>query len=262
MASRNEILLRKDLGDGVTVLTMNRPHAYNSLSSELLAALQAAFDDIGEDATARCVVIEGAGAGFCSGHYLNEFRALTTSEQRRSLLEQCSRLMLSIVDCPKPVIAKVHGVASAAGCQLVASADLAFAASDARFATPGVNIGLFCHTPMVPLSRNISAKHAMEMLLVGDLVDAETALRFGLINAHVPRQDLQAKVLETATKIASKSSHVLKLGKQAFYRQLGMDLAGAYAHAVEAMVENMLAEDAEEGIAAFIEKRQPSWKDA
>ena len=176
-------------------------------------------------------------------------------------MAQCCRLMLAIVHHPRPVIAKVHGVATAAGCQLVASCDLALAASDAHFATPGVNIGLFCSTPMVALGRNVARKHAMEMLLTGEMMDAPTAERFGLINRHVPRAELDAAVLEMAGRIADKSMYTVRIGKEAFYRQLEMPLDEAYGYAAEVMVENMLAHDAQEGIAAFVDKRPPHWQD-
>ncbi|MBT5194436.1 MAG: enoyl-CoA hydratase, partial [Rhodospirillaceae bacterium] len=180
------ILLRRDRGNGIVHLTLNRPKSFNSLSSGLMAALQDEMDGIAEDPEARVVIIEGAGPGFCAGHDLKEVTSFETVEARRALMAQCCKLMLSVVHCPKPVIAKVHGVAAAAGCQLVASCDLAVAADEARFITPGVNIGLFCSTPMVALGRNVARKHAMEMLLTGEAMDAPTAHRFGLINRHVP----------------------------------------------------------------------------
>jgi len=255
------ILLREDLDGGVVRLTLNRPAAFNSLSSALMRELQGEFDAIRDEAGARVVILQGAGRGFCAGHDLKEVRALADTEARRALMRQCSTLMTTVVRSPKPVIAQVHGVATAAGCQLVASCDLAVAADDARFATPGVNIGLFCSTPMVALSRNVSRKHAMEMLLTGEMMDAATATRFGLINRHVPGADLAQAALDLAGKIAAKSSHTVKIGKEAFYRQLEMGLDDAYAHASEVMVENLLARDAEEGIAAFIDKRDPVWQD-
>ena len=255
------LLLREDLASGIVRLTLNRPAAFNSLSSALMAELQAELDAVRDDPQARVVIIEGAGRGFCAGHDLKEVRGLTDSDARRALMRQCSTLMTSIVHSPKPVIAKVHGIATAAGCQLVASCDLAVAADDARFATPGVNIGLFCSTPMVALSRNVSRKHAMEMLLTGETMDAPTAARFGLINRHVPSAALNDAALELAGTIAAKSSHTVKIGKEAFYRQLEMGLSDAYAYASEVMVENLLARDAEEGIAAFVEKRDPVWQD-
>lgn len=256
-----DILLRRDHDDGVVELTMNRPDAFNSLSSRLMSRLQDELDRLKSDASARSIVLAGAGHGFCAGHDLKEVRGLTTPDERRALMAQCCRLMTSIVRHPRPVIAKVHGVATAAGCQLVASCDLAIADDAARFATPGVNIGLFCSTPMVALGRNVSRKHAMEMLLTGEMMDAATAERFGLINRAVPADELDAAVLALAGQIASKSTHTIRIGKEAFYRQLEMPLDDAYTYAAEVMVENMLAHDADEGIAAFVEKRAPQWQD-
>ena len=255
------ILLTRDQG-GVRVLTMNRPRAYNSLSSELMTALEGALDAAEGDAAARVLVIEGTGLGFSAGHDLREVLAMDQASKREALIAQCSRLMTRIVRFPKPIIAKVHGMASAAGCQLVASCDMAVAASDARFSTPGVNIGLFCHTPLVALTRNVGRKHAMEMLLTGDPIDAETAVRFGLVNDHVPATELEAAVTALAARVASKSSHVIALGKALFHKQLEMDLNGAYEAASDAMVANLEADDAGEGIAAFVEKRPPEWRDS
>ena len=257
-----EVLLRRTHPGGIAVVTLNRPEAYNSLSTGLMEALIATLNELAEDAGARVIVLEGAGRGFSAGHDLKEVRGLASIDERRALMALCCELMVKVVRHPKPVIAKVHGAATAAGCQLVASCDLAIAASDARFATPGVNIGLFCHTPMVALSRNVARKHAMEMLLTGEMMDAETAARMGLINRYVPMAELDEAVLETAGAIASKSSHVLKIGKEAFYRQLELGLDEAYAYAAEVMVENMAARDAEEGIGAFVEKRAPKCHDA
>ena len=258
---RAPMLLREDAGDGIVVLTLNRPDAFNALSSDLMTVLQDELDALAEDPAARAIVIEGAGRGFCAGHDLKEVRALSSIEARKTLMAQCCRLMETVVNHPKPVIAKVHGIATAAGCQLVASCDLAIAASDARFATPGVNIGLFCHTPMVALGRSVARKHAMEMLLTGDMVPADKAREIGLVNRVVPAGELDDAVTALARQITSKSSYVVKIGKQAFYRQLEMNLSDAYAYASEVMVENMLARDAEEGISAFIEKRTPTWHD-
>lgn len=260
-AEADALLLRRNRGDDIVHLTLNRPGAFNSLSSGLMAALQDEVDRIAADATVRVVIIEGAGRGFCAGHDLKEVTSLTTVAARRTLMAQCCQLMLSIVHCPKPVIAKVHGVAAAAGCQLVASCDLAVADDDARFLTPGVNIGLFCSTPMVALGRNIGRKHAMEMLLTGEAMDASTAHRFGLINRHVQGSDLDDAAMHFAQLIASKSSYTLRIGKEAFYRQMDLGLEEAYAMAADVMVENMLAADAQEGMMAFIEKREPVWRD-
>ena len=262
MTVANEpILLSQDRGQGIVQLTMNRPKAFNSLSSELMSALQSAMDQIRDDSSIRLVVIEGAGPGFSAGHDLKEVTSFQTIEERQTLMEQCSRLMLSVVHCPKPVIAKVHGVAAAAGCQLVASCDLAVATNEAKFLTPGVNIGLFCSTPMVALSRNVTRKHAMEMLLTGEAMDASTAHRFGLINRHVPSNELDDAVMDFARLIVSKSAYTVRIGKEAFYQQMDMDLADAYKMASEVMVKNMLAADAHEGMTAFIEKREPVWGD-
>lgn len=260
-AEADALLLHRNRGDGIVHLTLNRPGAFNSLSSGLMAALQDEVNRIAADATVRVVIIEGAGRGFCAGHDLKEVTSLTTVAARRTLMAQCCQLMLSIVHCPKPVIAKVHGVAAAAGCQLVASCDLAVADDDARFLTPGVNIGLFCSTPMVALGRNIGRKHAMEMLLTGEAMDASTAHRFGLINRHVQGSDLDDAAMHFAQLIASKSSYTLRIGKEAFYRQMDLGLEEAYAMAADVMVENMLAADAQEGMMAFIEKREPVWRD-
>ncbi|MGI9412787.1 MAG: enoyl-CoA hydratase [Hyphomicrobiales bacterium] len=261
----SDILLRDD-SDGIVTLTLNRPKARNSLSEELLAALQNALDGIAGDDTVRAVIIASTGPAFCAGHDLKQMTARRSDPDRgrayfQLLLGQCSTLMQSIVRCPKPVIAQVHAIASAAGCQLVASCDLAVAGESAGFCTPGVHIGLFCSTPMVPLSRNVSRKHAMEMLLTGDTVSAERAAGFGLVNRVVPDADLAGETRAIAKQIASKSAHTIKIGKEAFYRQLEMDLAGAYDYASQVMTENMLARDAEEGIGAFIDKRDPEWED-
>jgi enoyl-CoA hydratase/carnithine racemase len=255
-----EILLRQD-DAGIATLTLNRPAARNGLSLALLEALSDELADIAADAAVRVVVLAANGPVFCAGHDLKEIRANRSLPFYRDTLERCARMMKGIVRLPKPVIAKVHGVATAAGCQLVASCDLAMVADSARFATPGVHIGLFCSTPMVALSRNVSRKHAMEMLLTGDLVDAETAVRFGLVNRAVPAETLDAEVDALARHIASKSSHTLAIGKEAFYRQLELDLDAAYEYTSEVMLTNLMARDAEEGITAFIEKREPVWRD-
>ena len=227
----------------------------------MIAALQAALDDAAVDDGVHAVVLAGAGGRiFCAGHDLKEFQDNDSPAFSKAVATQCSRMMQAIVALPKPVIAKVAGVATAAGAQLVAACDLAIAADTARFATPGVNIGLWCLTPMVAISRSIAPKHAMQMLLTGRLIDADTAVRFGLINEAVPAARLDETVDALAAEIAGKSSFTVALGKQAFYRQLGMDLASAYEYASEVVVRNMLAEDAAEGIAAFTQKRAPVWK--
>ncbi len=260
--ANEDILLREDRGP-VTWLTLNRPDAFNSLSTDLMARVQAELDALADDASCRVIVIAGAGRGFCAGHDLREVRGNQQDEPFiKTMLDQCSTMMQSIVNHPKPVIARVHGVATAAGCQLVASCDLAIAADSAKFATPGVNIGLFCHTPMVALGRNVSRKHAMEMLLTGELMSSDDAVRFGLVNRTVPQDELDAAVMAMAETIASKSSYTLKIGKQAFYRQLeAPDLNQAYDYAAGVMLQNMVAHDANEGIQAFIDKRAPVWED-
>ena len=253
-------LLRRD-ADGVAWLTLSRSAARNALSLGLMEALDAELAQIETTPTVKVVVIAGAGPAFCAGHDLRELRADPGRAQYEAVFAQCGRLMLSIMRLPKPVIARVHGVATAAGCQLVASCDLAVAAEDARFATPGVNIGLFCSTPMVALSRAVGRKAAMEMLLTGDLVDAQRARELGLVNRVVPRAGLDAAVARLASEIAAKSAHVLAIGKEAFYRQAELPIAEAYDYAASVMTRNMLARDAEEGIDAFIAKRPAIWQD-
>lgn len=255
-------LLLNSVENGVARITLNRPQARNSLSLEMIRALQVELSALAGDPAARVIVIAGAGPAFCSGHDLKEISASGYGQDYlQELLFSCSILMQTIVNFPRPVIAEVHGTATAAGCQLVASCDLAIAADDARFAAPGVNIGLFCSTPMVALSRNISHKHAMEMLLTGDLFSAQDAERFGLINRAVPASELRSAVDSLALKIAGKSIHTLKIGKETFYRQAEMPLPEAYAFTCKMMLENTKADDAKEGIAAFLEKRTPVWCD-
>ncbi len=259
-AKHNEpILLRSDAG-GVATLTLNRPDARNALSTDLMHALQDELDAIAKDVSVRVVVIAGAGPGFCAGHDMRELRANPTEAFYRKAFKASSRIMMTIGALPQPVIARVHGVATAAGCQLVASCDLAVASTKARFATPGVHIGLFCSTPMVPISRKIGRKPMMEMLLLGDMVEADEAHRLGLVNRVVAEDALDAAVADMATKIAAKSPVTIRMGKEAYYRQLDMDLADAYAHCGEVMTQNMLTHDAEEGIDAFLEKRDPVWE--
>ncbi len=253
-----EPLLRRD-ADGVAWLTLNRPAQRNALSIGLMTALEQAIAAIAADASVKVVVLGGAGPAFCAGHDLREMRAEPKREAYAALFTQCSRLMTAIVRLPKPVIARVHGVATAAGCQLVASCDLALAAETARFATPGVNIGLFCSTPMVALSRAVPRKMAMEMLLTGELVPAARAREIGLVNRVVPEAALDAETAALAAQIAAKSPLTLAIGKEAFYRQVEMDLDAAYGYAAEVMTRNMLTRDAEAGIDAFLGKRQPVW---
>jgi enoyl-CoA hydratase/carnithine racemase len=259
------ILLREDSA-GIAVLTLNRPHARNSLSEGALTALGDALTAIARDRDVRAVVLAANGPAFSAGHDLKELNARRADADRgrayfKHIMTLCSTVMQQIVMLPQPVIAAVQATATAAGCQLVATCDLAVASRAAKFATPGVNIGLFCSTPMVALSRNVPRKHAMEMLLTGDLISAEEAARIGLVNHVVEPGSERQAALQLAGKITAKSALTLKIGKQAFYRQLEMSLADAYKYASEVMVENMLARDAEEGISAFIEKRQAKWQD-
>ncbi len=259
-AAADEAILLRDDADGVARLTLNRPAARNALSLALMDELQAALDAVAHDHTVKLVVIAGAGPGFCAGHDLKELRTNPGREFHERTFTACGKLMLTIMRLPKPVIARVHGIATAAGCQLVATCDLAVAAADARFATPGVNIGLFCSTPMVALGRNVGRKQAMEMLLTGDMVGAAEAQRIGLINRVAPADGLDEAVASLAGAIAAKSPLILKIGKEAFYRQLELNVADAYDYTAEVMTRNMLARDAEEGLDAFIEKRAPVWR--
>ena len=257
------VLLREDRGQ-VALLTLNRPETRNCLSEDMIAALHAAIAEIGGSDAVRAIVITGAGSAFSSGHDLKEMTAHRSDPDRgraffAKTMAACSEMMLSIVRCRKPVIAAVDGIATAAGCQLVASCDLAVASINARFATPGVNIGLFCSTPMVALSRNVSRKAAMEMLLLGEMVGAEDAKTLGLVNRVVPADRVVNGAVELGRQIAEKPKRTLKIGKEAFYRQLEMPLEDAYTYASSIMVENMLDEEAKEGIGAFIDKRAPRW---
>ncbi|HWD58779.1 MAG TPA: enoyl-CoA hydratase [Stellaceae bacterium] len=256
------MLLEERGGDGILRLTMNRPRARNALSMELMAALIDALDRAAADGATRVVVIAGSGVGFCPGHDLREMRQDPSREAYARIFDRCAEMMQKIVRLKAPVIAEVHGIATAAGCQLVASCDLAVAAEDSRFATSGINVGLFCSTPMVALSRAVGRKAAMEMLLTGDFIDAATAQALGLVNQVVPAAALRAATDALARKIAEKSALAIALGKQAFYRQLEMNLADAYAYTSDVMIRNMLAHDAEEGIDAFIQKRKPVWRDS
>jgi enoyl-CoA hydratase/carnithine racemase len=258
-AARVAVLLRSDAG-GVATLTLNRPQARNALSMALMNALQTELDAIREDPGVRVVILRGAGLAFCAGHDLKEMRADPGREATEAVFRTCARLMLSLARLPQPVIAQVHGIATAAGCQLVATADLAICAAEARFATPGVQIGLFCSTPMVALSRAVSRKAALEMLLVGEPIDAGEALRIGLVNRVVPAVDLDSTVGALADRIASKARRVLAIGKEAFGRQIEMSLEEAYGYAAEVMTRNMMMADAQEGIDAFLGKRPPRWE--
>lgn len=260
VAANEPVLLREDAG-GVATLTLNRPKSGNSLSHALVDALQTAWDDIARDDDIRVVVLAATGRLFCTGHDLNEsISAMEHPEEKLAGNRRCSKMLESMVRLPKPIIAKVHGIATAAGCQLVATCDLAVASTEAKFATPGVNIGLWCLSPQVAVSRAIAPKHAMQMLLTGKLYDTETALRFGLINEAVAPEQLDARVDELAREIAEKSPYAVAMGKQSFYRQLGMELDEAYEYVDQLIYRAIQSEDAHEGIAAFLEKRKPVWK--
>ncbi|TVR99803.1 MAG: enoyl-CoA hydratase [Rhodospirillales bacterium] len=253
------LVLRRD-ADGIATLTLNRPQQFNALSVALLAALQDELDRLKDDGDIRVVVLAGAGKAFSAGHDLKEMRENPDRHAIESLIDRCSRVMLSLIGLPQPVIARVHGIATAAGCQLVATCDLAVAVDTARFAVSGVNLGLFCSTPMVPLTRNLPRKQAMEMLLTGDFIDAATALHYGLVNRVVPADRLDATVGELASRIASKSPLAIALGKRLFYRQVEAGIEAAYAEAGKTMTCNMMAEDAQAGIDAFIAKQpMPTW---
>ncbi|HTT39660.1 MAG TPA: enoyl-CoA hydratase [Burkholderiales bacterium] len=252
-------LLRQDAG-GVATLTLNRPKQYNALSEELLGELQSALEAIGKDESVRVVVLAGSGTAFCAGHDLKQMRANPRKDYYQKLFAQCSSVMTAIVRIPQPVIARVHGIATAAGCQLVAQCDLAVASDSARFAVSGINVGLFCSTPSVPLSRNVSRKQAMEMLLTGDFIDAHTAVQRGLVNRAVPAAELDAAVSDLTQKILAKSMVAVSTGKRMFYKQLEMGLDAAYQYAAETMACNMMADDAGEGIDAFAQKRSPQWR--
>ena len=253
-------LLLRDDAEGICTLTLCRPDAYNSLSMELMEALIATFDSITDDLSVRAVILKGSGRGFCSGHDLKQMLGEGEESYYQCTFDTCSKLMQRVVNLPVPVIAQVHGVATAAGCQLVASCDLAIASDKSRFATPGVNIGLFCSTPMVALSRAVSKKHAMELLLLGDMISAERAWEMGLVNWVVAEDQLDGKAVEVATKIASKSRKAISIGKAAFSSQIEKPLAEAYGECSRVMTENMLTHDAGEGIDAFINKRKPDWQ--
>ncbi|MBI3523258.1 MAG: enoyl-CoA hydratase [Betaproteobacteria bacterium] len=259
MTSDTASLLRSDEG-GVATLTLNRPSQFNALSEELLGELQAALGAIAKDASVRVVVIAGAGKAFCAGHDLKQMRANPGKPYMQKLFRQCGRVMTTLTEMPQPVIARVHGVATAAGCQLVAACDLAVAAEVAKFAVSGINVGLFCSTPSVALARNMGRKQAMEMLLTGDFIDANEAQRRGLVNRVVPPEQLDVELRKLTDAILSKSPVAVGMGKQMFYKQLEMGLEGAYQLASETMACNMMAADAAEGIDAFMQKRKPEWK--
>lgn len=252
------ILLREDR-DGVATLTLNRPKQYNALSEEMLAALQGELDALAEDRETRVVVLAGIGKAFCAGHDLKQMRSKPDQAYYERLFGQCSRMMQSLIALPQPVIARVQGIATAAGCQLVATCDMAVASSEARFATSGIGVGLFCMTPGVALSRNLGRKRAFEMLFTGDFIDAETALELGLINRVAAPEALDDAVAELAQRVLGKSGAAIAAGKRVFYGQVEMGLDEAYAYAAKEMACNMMFADAAEGIDAFIEKRRPTW---
>ena len=251
----------KNLSGGIAIVTINEPKTYNSLSFQNLNSLIKVFRRLDKDKKTKVIILEGAGKGFSAGHNLKEVKSLKGKNRYQKLFNLCSKLMMQIVEGRKPVIAKVHGAAYAAGCQLVASCDLAYSSNDALFATPGVNIGLFCSTPMVAVSRKINRKPMMKMLLTGEPIKANYAKEIGLINDYFPKSKLNSEVFKIAKKIASKSNLTIKIGKQTFYKQLEMPLDKAYAYTSKMMTINMLAMDAKEGISAFLEKRKPVWKD-
>jgi len=250
----------KNLTGGIAIVTINEPKTYNSLSFQNLNSLIKVFRRLDKDKKTKVIILEGAGKGFSAGHNLKEVKSLKGKNRYQKLFNLCSKLMMQIVEGRKPVIAKVHGAAYAAGCQLVASCDLAYSSNDALFATPGVNIGLFCSTPMVAVSRKINRKPMMKMLLTGEPIKANYAKEIGLINDFFSRPKLNYEVFKIAKKIASKSNLTIKIGKQAFYKQLEMPLRKAYSYTSKMMTLNMMAMDAKEGISAFLEKRKPKWK--
>lgn len=259
--TESPVLLRSD-ADGVCTLTLNRPAQYNALSEALIGALSDALDAIAEDSSVRVVVLAGAGKAFCAGHDLKEMRARPERGYYEDLFTRCSQMMLRLMRLPQPVIARVHGIATAAGCQLVATCDLAVASAAARFGTSGINVGLFCMTPGVALARNVARKHAAEMLFTGEIIDAETAARIGLVNRVVAPEALDDAVAALARSISSMSRAAIAAGKRVFYRQLEMGIEEAYAFAASEMACNMMLRDAGEGIDAFIAKRRPVWLDA
>ena len=250
----------KNFASGISIITINEPKTYNALSFKNLNDLIQVLKKIDNDKKTKVIILEGAGKGFSAGHNLKEIKNLKIKNKYQKLFNLCSKLMLQIVEGKKPVIAKVHGAAYAAGCQLVASCDLAYSSTEALFATPGVNIGLFCSTPMVAVSRKINRKPMMKMLLTGDPIKANYAKEIGLINDYFSKKKLDSEVLKIAKQIASKSNFTIKIGKQTFYKQLEMPLKKAYAYTSKMMTINMMAMDAKEGISAFLEKRKPKWK--
>ena len=260
MIKNIENVIAKSSENGISRIIIDHPKSYNSLSEKTIKSLIQVFNYYNKDEKTKVIIVEGSGKGFSAGHNLKEVRSFRKKTEYNKLFNLCSKLMLEIVEGKKPVIAKVHGAAFAAGCQLVASCDLAVSSDDAIFATPGVNIGLFCSTPMVAVSRKVSRKKTMKMLLTGEPIDARYAKEIGLINDHFPISELETEVLKLAEKIASKSNLTIKIGKKAFYKQLEMPLSKAYKYTSKVMAENMMSFDAKEGISAFLEKRKPSWK--
>ena len=259
MKTFNNIILSKN-NNGISRIILNDPKTYNSLSLATINSLIAVFKTLEKDKKTKIIIIEGAGKGFSAGHNLNEIQSLKNKTSYQKLFNQCSKLMMNIINHNKPVIAKVHGAAFAAGCQLVASCDLAFSSKEAIFSTPGVNIGLFCSTPMVALSRKVSKKKAMQMLLTGEPIKASYAKEIGLINDCFTKSKLDTEIMKIAKIISSKSSVTLNIGKGAFYKQLEMPLDKAYKYTSKIMTENMMTADANEGINSFLEKRSPVWK--
>ena len=259
MNQQSNIIVQSS-NNGISRIKLNDPSTYNALSLNTLKSLIECFKNFNDDEKTKVIIIEGSGKGFSAGHNLKEIKSLKGKPDYKKLFNLCSELMMTIVNNNKPVIAKVHGAAFAAGCQLVATCDLALSTNDAIFATPGVNIGLFCSTPMVAVSRNVSRKKTMKMLLTGEPINAHYAKEIGLINDHFQNSSLEEEVSKLAETIASKSNKVIKIGKEAFYKQLEMPLSEAYKYTSEVMSENMMALDAKEGIAAFLEKRIPNWK--
>ena len=253
-------ILTQSSNRGIFRIKLNEPDTYNALSFKTISFLIGILKKLNEDKNTKVIIIEGLGKGFCAGHDLKEVKSLKGKPKYKKLFDQCSRLMINIVNNDKPIIAKVHGAAFAAGCQLVASCDLALSSNEAIFATPGVNIGLFCSTPMVAVSRNVVRKKTMKMLLPGEPITAQYAKEIGLINDHFDKSKLEEEVMKLAEKIASKSNKVVKIGKKAFYKQLEMPLEKAYKYTSKIMSENMMMHDAKEGISAFLEKRNPIWK--
>ena len=256
----NSNIILTFLDEGISRIKINDTSNYNALSSKNISSLIDIFKSLNNDNKTKVIIIEGAGKGFSAGHDLKEIRSLKNKPKYKKLFNSCSKLMMEIIEGRKPVIAKVHGAAFAAGCQLVASCDLAISSDDAIFATPGVNIGLFCSTPMVAVSRKVNRKNTMKMLLTGDPINAKYAKEIGLINDHYPTSELENEVLKLAKKISSKSNLTIKIGKKAFYKQLEMPLNKAYQYTSEIMTKNAMELDAEEGISAFLEKRKPKWK--